>query len=62
MKVTAMVPALRCVMTTHPQNDLPRDYDVLRTSSKHHRTNVGVFAAIGAGGTVHIGDPVYLLK
>lgn len=62
VKVTEMVPALRCVMTTHQQDDLPRDLDVLRTSAKHHRNNVGVFAAIGASGTVRIGDPVYLLK
>lgn len=62
VKVTEMVPALRCVMTTHPQDDLPRDFDVLRTSARHHRNNVGVFAAIGASGTVRIGDPVYLLK
>ncbi|MHB8380741.1 MAG: MOSC domain-containing protein [Candidatus Binataceae bacterium] len=62
VKVTAMVPALRCVMTTHPQDDLPRDLDVLRTSARHHRNNVGVFASIGAGGIVRIGDPVYLVK
>ncbi|MGC1341623.1 MAG: MOSC N-terminal beta barrel domain-containing protein [Candidatus Binataceae bacterium] len=62
VKVTEMVPALRCVMTTHPQDDLPRDLDVLRTSARHHRNNVGVFAAIGAGDTVRIGDPVYLVK
>jgi uncharacterized protein YcbX len=62
VKITAMVPALRCVMTTHPQDDLPRDFDVLRTSARHHRNNVGVFAQIGASGTVRIGDPVYLVK
>lgn len=62
VKVTEMVPALRCVMTTHQQDDLPHDLDVLRTSAKHHRNNVGVFAAIGASGTVRIGDPVYLMK
>ncbi|MGH7780756.1 MAG: MOSC domain-containing protein [Candidatus Binataceae bacterium] len=62
VKVTTMVPALRCVMTTHPQDDLPRDYDVLRTAARNHRTNLGVFAAIGAGGMVRIGDPVFLVK
>jgi MOSC domain-containing protein len=59
-KITAMRPALRCVMTTHPQDDLPRDYAVLRTAAYHHRANVGVFAAIGASGFVRIGDPVFL--
>jgi uncharacterized protein YcbX len=48
VKFVAMRPALRCVMTTHPQDDLPRDYGVLRTAARHHRANVGVFAAVGA--------------
>jgi len=53
-------PALRCVMTTHPQDDLPRDYAVLRTAAQHHRANVGVFAQIGTPGKVRLGDPVFL--
>jgi uncharacterized protein YcbX len=60
VRITAMRPALRCVMTTHPQDDLPRDYTVLRTAAYHHRANVGVFAAIGVPGVVRIGDPVFL--
>jgi uncharacterized protein YcbX len=62
VKIAAMVPALRCVMTTHPQDDLPRDYDVMRTAARHHRNNVGVFAEISARGILRVGDPVYLLK
>lgn len=54
--------ALRCVMTTHPQDDLPRDYGVLRAAARHHRAHVGVFASIGAEGIVRIGDPVFLDK
>jgi uncharacterized protein YcbX len=52
--------ALRCVMTTHPQDDLPRDFAILRTAAQHHRANVGVFAQIGAPGTIRLGDPVLL--
>ena len=50
VRIVAMRPALRCVMTTHPQEDLPRDYTILRTAAFHHRANVGVFASIGARG------------
>ncbi len=57
-----MQPALRCVMTTHPQQDLPRDYTILRTAAFHHQANVGVFASIGAPGRVRLGDPVYLAQ
>ena len=52
--------ALRCVMTTHPQDDLPRDYAILRTAAQHHSANVGVFAQIGAPGKIHLGDPVFI--
>jgi uncharacterized protein YcbX len=62
LKIVKAVPALRCVMTTHPQDDLPRDYAILRTAAQHHRANVGVFAQIGSPGTVRLGDPVFLEK
>ena len=67
LKIVAMQPALRCVMTTHPQQEpereaLQRDYAVLRTAAFHHQANVGVFASIGAGGTVRVGAPVYLVE
>ena len=62
LKIVALQPALRCVMTTHPQENLPRDYTILRTAAYHHRANVGVFASIGGAGQVKIGDPVYLEK
>jgi uncharacterized protein YcbX len=60
LKIVKPRAALRCVMTTHPQDDLPRDYQILRTAARHHRANVGVFAQIGAPGTVRLGDPVFL--
>ncbi|MGD1027919.1 MOSC domain-containing protein [Candidatus Binatus soli] len=60
LRIVAMQPALRCVMTTHPQDDLPRDYTILRTAAFHHRAYVGVFASIGAAGRVRLGDPVCL--
>jgi len=60
VRIVAMRPALRCVMTTHPQEELPRDYAILRTAAFHHRANVGVFASVGAAGRIRVGDPVYL--
>lgn len=62
VRITAMKPALRCVMTTHAQSDLPRDLAVLRTAAQHHKATLGVFASIGAAGTVRVGDPVILAK
>lgn len=62
VKITAMEPALRCVMTTHAQSDLPRDLAILRAAAQHHKAKLGVFASIGAPGTVRVGDPVVLAK
>jgi MOSC domain-containing protein len=60
VKIVSMRPALRCVMTTHGQADLARDLRVLRAAAQHHRSHVGVFAAIGAPGKTRLGDPVVL--
>jgi len=51
-------PCPRCVMTTLPQGDLPRDPGILRTAAQHNRANVGVYAAVLQGGTIRRGDPV----
>jgi uncharacterized protein len=60
LQITSMEPALRCVMTTHPQEDLPRDPRVLRATADHHHAKLGVFASIGFPGSVRVGDPVVL--
>jgi uncharacterized protein YcbX len=62
VKVTAIAPALRCVMTTHAQQDLPRDLAIFRTTVQRHQANLGAFTAIEGDGRVHLGDPVYLIK
>jgi hypothetical protein len=51
-------PCPRCVMTTLPQADLPRDPDILRAAAQHNRANVGVYAAVVQGGTIRRGDPI----
>lgn len=57
-KVTGPCP--RCVMTTLSQGDLPRDPGILRTAAKHHQVNVGVYASVVHGGTIHRGDRLAL--
>lgn len=53
-------PCPRCVMTTLPQSDLPRDAGILRTAARHNRANVGVYASVMQGGKVRRGDSVRL--
>ncbi len=51
----------RCVMTTLPQADLPKDSGILRTAALHNNAAVGVYADVVTGGTVRRGDRVTVL-
>jgi uncharacterized protein YcbX len=58
LRITGACP--RCVMTTLPQGDLPKDAGILRTAAQNNQANVGVYAAVVEGGTVRRGDDVTL--
>jgi uncharacterized protein YcbX len=51
-------PCPRCVMTTLPQGDLPKDAGILRTAAQNNQANVGVYADVVRGGTVRRSDDV----
>jgi uncharacterized protein len=53
-------PCTRCVMITLPQSDLPKDLGILRTVARYNQVNVGVYASVLRGGTIHRGDLVRL--
>jgi uncharacterized protein len=53
-------PCTRCVMTTLPQGDLPKDLGILRTAAKYNQVNAGVYASVHRGGTIRRGDSVRL--
>lgn len=53
-------PCTRCVMTTLPQGDLPRDLGILSTIARYNHVNVGVYASVLRGGTIRRGDLVRL--
>ena len=54
-------PCTRCVMTTLPQGDLPKDLGILRTVAKYNQVHAGVYASVHrGGGTIRRGDPVQL--
>jgi MOSC domain-containing protein len=66
-RVTVSISTMRCVMTTLPQGDLPRDPDTLRTIAKHNRVEIpglgtwacaGVYADVTAGGELAVGDSI----
>ena len=53
-------PCTRCVMTTLPQGDLPKDLGILSTVAKYNQVNAGVYASVHGGGTIHRGDLIRL--
>lgn len=55
-------PTLRCVMTTLPQRDLPKDTNILRTIVKTHENHLGIFANAIELGAIHIGDTIHCIK
>ncbi len=57
-RIAVLRPCQRCVMTTLPQGDLPRDGGILRTAAKFHGVNVGVYCAVQRGGTIRRSDAV----
>lgn len=61
VRIVEIKPALRCVMTTHGQEDLSRDLGVLRATVHHHGANLGAFASVESAGVARVGDPVYLV-
>ncbi len=60
LRIKVMMPTLRCIVTTLPQDDLPNEPDVLKTAAAHNNANVGVYALVEQGGWVRRGDEVRL--
>ncbi len=58
VRLSVTGPCPRCVMTTLPQGDLPKDPGILRTAAQHNQVHVGVYANVVRGGTIRRGDPV----
>jgi hypothetical protein len=56
VKITGGCP--RCVMTTLPQGDLPKDPGILRTAAQHNQVHVGVYAEVIQGGMIRRGLPL----
>jgi len=55
------MPAMRCSMTTHAVDDLPKDPTVLRTIVRDANQNFGVYATVTTAGAVRVGDAVTLI-
>jgi len=61
LRVEDFQPTVWCVTSTLPQQDLPRDLSILRTTAQHHRGCLGVYATVTRSGLVQVGDTAYLV-
>lgn len=61
VELTIEMPCPRCIMTTHGFGDVPRDPRIMRTLVAHNVGNLGVYARVAKGGTLHSGADVTVL-
>ena len=60
VKIKVTGPCGRCVMTTLPQGDLPKDVGILKTAAKQNQAWVGAYASVLIGGSIRAGDTIQL--
>ena len=67
LELNTLMPVPRCVMTTLPQDELPKDSNVLRSTARHNMIEAGplgempcagIYCAVGSSGTISVGDDV----
>ena len=61
VRLRAFMTTGRCVMTTLPQFDLPKDSGILRTAVQHNSAAIGVYAEVVRGGKIRRGDLVTVM-
>jgi hypothetical protein len=54
-------PCPRCVITTLPQDDLPKEPQIMRAIVRAADQNIGVYGSILEPGPIRVGDPVELI-
>lgn len=61
VELNCEIPTVRCGMTMHAQESLPKDPSVLRSIVKDADQNLGVYASVISVGRISVGDQVELL-
>lgn len=49
-------PCVRCIMTTHPQMELPQDSNIMKTMLRESNKNLSVYASVETEGHTQLGD------
>ena len=61
MVAEVTIDCMRCVMTTLPFDDLPKDPGIMRTLVREAKHCLGAYARVAEPGAVKVGDPIELL-
>jgi uncharacterized protein len=60
VKIKITGPCGRCVMTTLPQGDLPKDTGILKAAARYNQARVGAYAVVLQDGVIRVGDLVQI--
>ena len=52
----SIYPCVRCIMTTHPQMELPQDSNIMKTMLRESNKNLSIYASVETEGHAKVGD------
>ncbi|NUM54319.1 MAG: MOSC domain-containing protein [Candidatus Hydrogenedentes bacterium] len=62
VELQCTIPTVRCGMTMHAQDGLPKDPSILRSIVRDAAQNFGIYATVVDGGRVQVGDSVEIIS
>lgn len=54
--LSSIYPCVRCIMTTHPQMELPQDSNIMKTMLRESNKNLSIYASVETEGHTKLGD------